>query len=74
MPENALESLNSEIGTGEDNRSTSSTADYVHYLNPSYPTTGTLRLVGTISDSSGNYLKTLTSNEFEIGNSSFDEE
>ena len=66
--------ISSEIGTGEDNRITSSTAGFDHYLNPNYPTTGTFRLVGRLEDLSGDYLKTLTSNKFEIENFSFEEE
>lgn len=65
--------INLEVGT-DDFNTTSSIAGFVHYLNPNYPTTGMFRLVGQMYDVSGNYLKTLTSNEFEIVNFSFEEE
>ncbi len=65
--------VDSEIATEERN-TVSSTAHFVHYLNPDYPTTGTFRLVGRMYDVNGDYLKTLTSNEFEIVGFSFGEE
>jgi len=58
----------------EENNGHRSIARFDDYLNPDYPTTGTFRLVGQLKELNGAHLKTMTSNEFEIENFSFEEE
>lgn len=58
----------------EENNEHRSIARFDDYLNLDYPTTGTFRLVGQLNDLNGAHLKTMTSNEFEIENFSFEEE